>query len=317
MRWSASAPAPSPAPAPSWRRRAARPGRAFWASAFPDHPAGRPANGTAESLAAIPPEALRATLDAQLRRDGLLIGVRRRDPPGPARHAAARTCSAPCPPARRQPRRRCRAFTAFGRQVVTVPSPQSQIVFGQPGITPQDPDWETAQVVLRVLGGGGFSSRLMEAVRVQRGLTYGIGVGLDTLFGGGVITGAFATENAKVAEALEVTRGVWADLAQHRPDRGRAGGSRRLPDRLPAAAIHRQPAHRRDAAGDAPQRPADRLAGRAQRPSAGDHPGRCGARSPGSLLKPDVAGGDGGGGTCRAVAAGAGRRRRRCGPRRA
>ena len=35
-------------------------GRAFWASAFPDHPAGRPTNGTAESLAAIPPEALRA-----------------------------------------------------------------------------------------------------------------------------------------------------------------------------------------------------------------------------------------------------------------
>ena len=74
-----------------------------------------------------------------------------------------------------------------------------------------------AQVVLRVLGGGGFSSRLMEAVRVQRGLTYGIGVGLDTLFGGGVVTGAFATENARVAEALEVTRGVWSDLAAQGP----------------------------------------------------------------------------------------------------
>ena len=57
----------------------------------------------------------------------------------------------------------------------------------------------------------------MEAVRVQRGLTYGIGVGLDTLFGGGVVTGGFATENAKVAEALQVTRDVWADLAQNGP----------------------------------------------------------------------------------------------------
>ena len=60
--------------------------------------------------------------------------------------------------------------------------------FGQPGLSVADPDWETAQVVLRVLGGGGFSSRLMEAVRVQRGLAYGIGVGLDTLFGQGVIS---------------------------------------------------------------------------------------------------------------------------------
>jgi zinc protease len=57
----------------------------------------------------------------------------------------------------------------------------------------------------------------MEAVRVRRGLTYGIGVGLDTLFGGGVVTGGFATENARVAEALAVTREVWADLAAHGP----------------------------------------------------------------------------------------------------
>ncbi len=80
----------------------------------------------------------------------------------------------------------------------------------------------------------------MEAVRVQRGLTYGIGVGLDTLFGGGVITGAFATENARVAEALEVTKTVWRDLAARGADGGGAGRGGRLPHRLPAAAIHRQ-----------------------------------------------------------------------------
>ena len=194
-------------------------GRAFWAAAFPDHPAGRPAHGTAESLAAIPPEALRDSLTAQLRRDGLLIGVS--GAIRPAQLAAlmqdlfgALPAGMPATPPPLP------AFTAFGRQVVAVPGPQSQIVFGQPGIAPQDPDWEVAQVVLRVLGGGGFSSRLMEAVRVQRGLTYGIGVGLDTLFGGGVVTGAFATENGKVAEALEVTRGVWSDLARQGPTEG-------------------------------------------------------------------------------------------------
>ncbi len=191
-------------------------GRAFWASAFPNHPAGRPATGTAESLAAIPAEALRATLDAQLRRSGLLIAAA--GAISPAQLAALmEDLFAALPAGAPEPPPPLPAFTAFGRQVVVVPGPQSQIVFGQPGIAPQDPDWEVAQVVLRVLGGGGFSSRLMEAVRVQRGLTYGIGVGLDTLFGGGVVTGAFATENARVAEALEVTRGVWSDLAQQGP----------------------------------------------------------------------------------------------------
>ncbi|MBW6401474.1 insulinase family protein [Roseomonas sp. HJA6] len=191
-------------------------GRHFWAAAFPGHPAGRPAHGTAESLAAIPPEALREALAAQLRRGGLLVAAAGAIRPAELARVmedlfGSLPAGAPAtPPA-------LPAFTAFGREVVPVPGPQSQVVFGQPGIAPDSPDWETAQVVLRVLGGGGFSSRLMEAVRVQRGLTYGIGVGLDTLFGGGVVTGGFATENGKVAEALQVTRDVWADLAQQGP----------------------------------------------------------------------------------------------------
>ncbi|MBR0652472.1 insulinase family protein [Roseomonas terrae] len=191
-------------------------GRAFWASAFPGHPAGRPPNGTAESLTIIRPEALSATLDAQLRRDGLLVAVAGAIRPAELAELmqdlfGALPAGAPATP---PPLPR---FASFGRQVVPVPGPQSQVVFGQPGIPPQDPSWETAQIVLRVLGGGGFSSRLMEAVRVQRGLTYGVGVGIDTLFGGGVIAGSFATENGKVAEALDVTRGVWAELAQQGP----------------------------------------------------------------------------------------------------
>ncbi|MBR0674450.1 M16 family metallopeptidase, partial [Neoroseomonas soli] len=191
-------------------------GRALWASAFPSHPAGRPATGTAESLAAVTVDAMRAGLAAQMRRDGLLVaasGAIR-----PEELAAllptlfgGLPAGAPAEPPSLPP------FTPFGRQVVPVASPQSQVILGQPGIAPNDPDWEAAQVVLRVLGGGGFSSRLMEAVRVQRGLTYGIGVGLDTMFGGGVVTCAFATENAKVPEALDVTRGVWTDMAKDGP----------------------------------------------------------------------------------------------------
>jgi zinc protease len=191
-------------------------GRAFWQAAFPDHPAGRPATGTAESLAAVTVEGMRAALAAQLRRDGVLVAVAGAIRPAelaallPDLFGALPPGAPSAPPA-------LPGFTGFGRRVVPVPSPQSQVILGQPGITPQDPEWEAAQVVLRVLGGGGFSSRLMEAVRVQRGLTYGIGAGLDSLFGGGVITAAFATENARVAEALDVTKQVWTALAGSGP----------------------------------------------------------------------------------------------------
>ena len=97
--------------------------------------------------------------------------------------------------------------------MLPVPSPQSSVVFGQAGLAASDPDWEAAQVVLRILAGGGFSSRLMEAVRVQRGLAYGIGGGLSVLFRHGVIVGSVATENARVAETLAVTREEWARMA--------------------------------------------------------------------------------------------------------
>jgi zinc protease len=191
-------------------------GRAFWRAAFPNHPAGRPANGTAETLAMVTIEGMRAGLGAQLRRDGVLVAASGAIRPAelaallPELFGALPAGAPDAPP-------RLPAPSAFGRDIVPVPSPQSQIILGQPGIAPNDPDWEAAQIVLRILGGGGFSSRLMEAVRVQRGLTYGIGVGLDTLFGGGVITGGFATENARVAEALEVTKAVWSDLAGKGP----------------------------------------------------------------------------------------------------
>lgn len=193
-------------------------GRAFWAAAYPGHPAGRPSGGTVETLSTLPEEAIRAALARQVRAEGVIVaaagaitaeelarvlpelfaGLPEGAPPEPP----------PLPP-----------FAAFGRRVVEVASPQSAILFGQAGLPVTDPEWETAQVVLRVLAGGGFSSRLMEAVRVQRGLTYGIGAGLDVLFGQGVIVGSSSTDNAKVAETLAVTKDEWARMAAEGPTR--------------------------------------------------------------------------------------------------
>ena len=191
-------------------------GRAFWAAAFPNHPAGRPASGTAETLAAIPLEAIRAAIGRHLRRDGILVAAS--GAIGPAALAQLlETLFAGLPPGAPDAPPALPAFTDFGQRVVPVPSPQSQVVFGQPGLPVQDDDWEAAQVVLRILAGGGFTSRLMEAVRVQRGLTYGISAGLDALFRQGVIIGAVATENARVAETLSVTRAEWARMAADGP----------------------------------------------------------------------------------------------------
>ncbi|WP_270939028.1 M16 family metallopeptidase, partial [Falsiroseomonas oryzae] len=164
----------------------------------------------------LPETAIRAALARQLRAGGLLVaaaGAITADELTrvmPALFEGLPEGAPPEPPA-------LPPFTAFGRRVVEVAAPQSAILFGQAGLPVDDPDWETAQVVLRVLAGGGFSSRLMEAVRVQRGLAYGIGAGLDTLFGQGVIVGSSATDNARVGETLAVTRQEWARMAAEGP----------------------------------------------------------------------------------------------------
>ena len=190
--------------------------RAFWAAAYPDHPAGRPVSGTPESLAALTETTLRTVLAGQLRRDGLLVAVAG-DITAAELQARLGELFADLPagaPARPAP---LPAFRRFGTQVVEVAAPQSTVIFGQDGLPARDPDWEAAQVVLRILSGGGFASRLMHAVRETRGLAYGIGAGLDLIFGEGVIIGSVATENARVAETLQVTRDEWARMAEQGP----------------------------------------------------------------------------------------------------
>ena len=192
-------------------------GRAFWEAAFPTHPAGRPSGGTAESLAAISADDLRSVLGQQMRRDGLTIAAAGAIKPEALaalmdRLFAGLPAVAPATPATLP------AFTSFGQRVIGMDSPQSQAIFGHDGVGARDPQFETAQIMLRVFGGGGFSSRLTESVRVKRGLTYGIGVGLDTGFGGGVLVGSVASDNGKIAEALAVTRDEWARMAADGPN---------------------------------------------------------------------------------------------------
>jgi zinc protease len=191
-------------------------GRAFWAAAYPTHTAGRPSGGTAESLAAISTDDLRGLLGQQLRREGLTIAAAGAIKPEALaalmeRLFAGLPAGAPATPATLP------AFTSFGQRVIGMDSPQSQAIFGHEGIGARDQDFEAAQVVLRIFGGGGFSSRLTESVRVRRGLTYGIGLGLDTGFGGGVLLGSVASDNGKIAEALAVTRDEWARMAADGP----------------------------------------------------------------------------------------------------
>lgn len=91
--------------------------------------------------------------------------------------------------------------------VIDLSQPQSLVSFTAPGLERADPDFYAASVLNYVIGGGGFESRLMKTLRVERGLTYGVGTGLrgssaylHTWIGSG------QTKNESVGEFIAVLK---------------------------------------------------------------------------------------------------------------
>ena len=102
-----------------------------------------------------------------------------------------------------------------GVEVIDFPAPQSTVAFVQPGLPQTHPDFFPAFVLSQIIGGSGFDSRLMQEVRVERGLTYGIYSYLANFAHADIVAGQFSSSNALVAEAIEVVRQEWADITRH------------------------------------------------------------------------------------------------------
>ncbi len=89
---------------------------------------------------------------------------------------------------------------------------QSYLLFAAPGIKRDDPDWHAATLLNYLLGGGGFSSRLMQEVRTKRGLTYSIDTSIAAMDHSGLLVGEAKTANDKAGVAWQATRQVWQDI---------------------------------------------------------------------------------------------------------
>lgn len=80
--------------------------------------------------------------------------------------------------------------TPTGRKIIVVNRPdltQSQIRVGMLGINRKDKQYIPFKVMNYIFGGGGFSSRLMQRIRAEKGYTYGI----SSSFQAGHIAGPF------------------------------------------------------------------------------------------------------------------------------
>jgi len=108
---------------------------------------------------------------------------------------------------------------------------QANIILGHAGVSRENPDYYALTMMNYILGGGGFSSRLMEEVRNKRGLAYSV----HSFFDPGKLPGSFqvALQTRTSPPGRAILDRPGADEAN--PDGARFGegdrGGQEIPDR--------------------------------------------------------------------------------------
>ena len=111
-------------------------------------------------------------------------------------------------PAGKTPPARQQSEFAEGPAKVKIDRPltQANIILGQRGVSRDNPDYYSLTVANYILGGGGFSSRLMESIRNRKGLAYSVA----SFFEPGKYPGSFQivlqTQNSSAGQAIALAR---------------------------------------------------------------------------------------------------------------
>jgi zinc protease len=180
----------------------------FFAALYPGHPYGEPTSGTSESVAGLDAAEARAFhRRVFLPNDAIFYAAGAVDLdtllPMLGRHFGAweRGDVAPdeTPPPDPAP---------VARRLVVVDRPdlgQVRVVLGHEGMQRTDPERIAGALMNMVLGGGGFSSRLMTTLRAERGLTYSVSSGFALRRHPGPFYASTFTKVASVRETIDLT----------------------------------------------------------------------------------------------------------------
>ncbi len=180
--------------------------RKFAAALFPKSPYGRPVEGTESSVKAVSPEHLREFYERYFRPNRAIMAV-------VGDVAAAEIADMlnqifrpwkkgepandpPFPPAIGQP-----DIIRVNKDLT-----QANIIMGHEGVTRGNPDYYAIQVMNYILGGGGFSSRIMDSIRNERGLAYSVYTYFSADKSHGTFQFVMQTKNDSTREAIRIAR---------------------------------------------------------------------------------------------------------------
>jgi len=190
--------------------------RKFLEVAFGDHPYGRQANGTLESVPTIDVPDMKDYVRRVIAKDTLRIAVvgdvdadtlgKLLDKtfgglPAKASLTAIADVQAAKPPQR-----------AF----IPLDVPQTVVTFGGPGIPRHDPNFMAAYVVNHILGGGS-SSRLYKEIREKRGLAYSVYESLLWMDHSALFIGSTGTRADRTGETVDAVEKEIHRIAEDGP----------------------------------------------------------------------------------------------------
>lgn len=180
--------------------------RRFAAALFPDSPYGRPVEGMESSVSAISQKGLREFYERYYRPNRTIMAV--------VGDVAAEEIAEALNQAfgswkKGEPGGKPLVPSAAGAPTlirVNKELTQANIIMGHEGVSRGNPDYYAIQVMNNILGGGGFSSRVVDSIRNERGLAYSV----YTYFSADKSHGAFQfvmqTKNDSAREAMRIAR---------------------------------------------------------------------------------------------------------------
>jgi zinc protease len=178
----------------------------FLESLFPQHFYGRPVEGTEDSVRTIERRSLVEFYERFYRPNGAILAV-----VGDISH-------------QEMAERLGKAFALWEkRDSVREPSPapsagkpgfvridknltQANVIIGHQGVSRGHPDYYAIQVMNYILGGGGFSSRLMDSIRNERGFAYSVYSAFDAEKYIGTFQVTMQTKNETAEEAIRIAK---------------------------------------------------------------------------------------------------------------
>lgn len=178
--------------------------RKFLEALFPESPYGRPTEGTEQSIKAIERDSLVEFYERFYRPNGAILAV-----VGDVSHqemvqslskvfqswGRGPSVEEPPPPSLPGPKN----FIRINKNLT-----QANIIIGHEGVPRDHPDYYAIQVMNYILGGGGFSSRLMDSIRNERGLAYSVYSAFSSSKYVGTFRVAMQTKNETAREAIRI-----------------------------------------------------------------------------------------------------------------